>query len=79
MKPARSRFRGWRLLALAVLTWFFGSLLFAPMFNPWVAWRIRTDGPTLMLLQQANIEGTAQVVDVPLADARVHAMLLPQY
>lgn len=56
MKPARSRFRGWRLLALAVLTWFFGSLLFAPMFNPWVAWRIRTDGPTLMLLQQANIE-----------------------
>ncbi|MGB3392025.1 MAG: hypothetical protein WA956_14430 [Stenotrophomonas sp.] len=54
MKPAR--FRGWRLLAVATLTWFFGSLLFAPMLNPWVAWRIRTDGPTFMLLQQANID-----------------------
>lgn len=56
MNPHHPRFRGWRLLAVAALTWFVGSLLFAPLLNPWVAWRIHGDGPTLSLLQRTRIE-----------------------
>ena len=48
--------RGWRLLLIAAAAWFIGSLLFAPMLNPWVAWRLHRDGEAMMLMQQAAID-----------------------
>lgn len=53
----RSRpLRWWRLLLVAVVTWWVASALFVPWLNPWMSWQMRQDGPTVMLLQQARID-----------------------
>ncbi|MEG2803169.1 hypothetical protein [Stenotrophomonas sp.] len=52
----RWRWRTARLLLIAAVAWFVGSLFVAPMLNPWVAWRISHDGQSMMLMQRARID-----------------------
>jgi hypothetical protein len=48
--------RTWRLVLIAAVAWFVGSLFVAPMLNPWVAWKIAHDGESMMLMQGARYD-----------------------
>jgi hypothetical protein len=45
-----------RLALIGVGTWFFGTLILAPWMNPWVGWRLKHDGESMMLMQSARID-----------------------
>lgn len=48
--------RIWRMVLIAAVAWFVGSLFVAPMLNPWVAWKIAHDGESMMLMQGARYD-----------------------
>ncbi len=51
----------WRWMKLALVVsfiGFFGTLFVAPWINPWVLWKVKHDGESMMLMQSARIDTT---------------------